>query len=62
MMNISLKLRVNANSVSAEDGREVCNVHMEVEMSGTKIQECTSVTLVFKSAEFFPIFDPNCHN
>lgn len=37
-MNISLKLRVNANSVSTEDGREVCNVQMETEMYGIKIQ------------------------
>lgn len=36
-MNISLKPRIDVNSVNTEDGREVCNVHMEIEMSGIKI-------------------------
>lgn len=34
MMNISLKLRLDVKSVNTEDGREVCNVHMEIKMSG----------------------------
>lgn len=37
VMNISLKPRIDVNSVNTEDGREVCNVHMEIEMSGIKI-------------------------
>lgn len=31
-MNISLKLRVSANNVSTEDGREAFRVHMEIEV------------------------------
>lgn len=37
MMNISLKLRVDINSMNTEDGREVCNMHMEIEMSEIKL-------------------------
>lgn len=36
-MNISLKLRVDVKSMNTEDEREVCNMHMEIEMSGIKL-------------------------